>query len=137
MPRYSRMSLKLAMGLAIAIALDTIQQLAWKVGMDASPETASPWAALEAAAHEPLLQLVAILMLARLFNWLSVLKLADLSYAQPITSLSYVTVTVASTLFLHETLTALQLLGMAIILAGVWCISQTKEKTSPSEVSAS
>jgi drug/metabolite transporter (DMT)-like permease len=137
MPRNSRISLKLSMGLALAIALDTIQQLAWKVGMDAIPETAAPWAVVEAATHEPLLQLVAVLMLIRLVNWLSVLNLADLSYAQPITSLSYVTVTVASALFLHETLTALQILGMAIILAGVWCISQTKEKSSPSEVSPS
>jgi drug/metabolite transporter (DMT)-like permease len=137
MPRYSRVSFQLAMGLTLAIVLDTIQQLAWKMGMDALPETAPPWAMVEAVLREPLLGLVAILMVVRLINWLSVLKLADLSYAQPITSLSYITVTVASALFLHERLTPLQIIGMAIIMAGVWCIGQTKETTSPSEVSSS
>ena len=137
MPRNSRVSLPLAIGLTLAIVFDTIQQLAWKMGMDALPETASPGAMADAVLREPLLGLVAILMLVRLINWLRVLKFADLSYAQPITSLSYVTVTVASTLYLHETLTPLQIVGMAIIMAGVWCIGQTKEKSTPSEVSSS
>jgi drug/metabolite transporter (DMT)-like permease len=137
MPRNPHVSLPLVIGLTLAVVFDTIQQLAWKVGMDAIPESASPWGLVEAATREPLLGLVAALMVVRLINWLRVLKLADLSYAQPITSLSYVTVTVASALFLHETLTSLQIVGMAIIMAGVWCISQTKEKSSPSEVSSS
>ena len=137
MLRNSRVSLQLVIGLTLAIVFDTVQQLAWKMGMDAIPETASPWAMVEAATREPLLGVVAILMLVRLINWLMVLKLADLSYAQPITSLSYITVTVASTLYLHETLTSLQMIGMAVIMAGVWCIGQTKKKTSPSEVSSS
>jgi drug/metabolite transporter (DMT)-like permease len=136
MPRNS-VSFQLAIGLTLAIVFDTVQQLAWKMGMDALPDSASPWTMIESSLREPLLGLVAILMLVRLINWLQVLKLADLSYAQPITSLSYVTVTVASALYLHETLTVLQIGGMAIILIGVWCISQTKERTAPSEVSSS
>jgi drug/metabolite transporter (DMT)-like permease len=137
MLRKSRVSLPLVIGLTLAIALDTVQQLVWKMGMDALPETAPPSVMVQAVFHEPLLGLVAILMVVRLINWLRVLQLADLSYAQPITSLSYITVTVASALFLHETLTPLQMIGMAIIMVGVWCIGQTKEKSPPSEVSLS
>ena len=137
MPPISRISLQLAIGLTLTIVFDTVQQLAWKMGMDGIPEGASPWATVEAAVRDPLIGLVVILMVARLINWLWVLKFADLSYAQPITSLSYVTVTAASALFLHETLTPLQIVGMAVIMAGVWCISQTKEKSPPSEVSSS
>src|SRR5258707_5920801 len=96
MPRDNRVSVRLVVGLALAILFDTIQQLVWKEGMGGIPDDASPWETINAALHEPLLGLVAILMLLRLINWLKVLELADLSYAQPITSLSYVTVTLAS-----------------------------------------
>ncbi len=120
MPRNRREVVQLTGGLTLAIVFDTVQQLAWNV---------------ESALREPLLGLVAILMVLRLINWLKVLELADLSYAQPITSLSYVTVAATSALFLQETLSTLQIVGMAVIMVGVWCISQTEHKTSPSEVS--
>jgi drug/metabolite transporter (DMT)-like permease len=123
---------RLAVGLALAIVFDTSQQIAWKMGIVALPEMTSPSGAIEAVLHEPLLALVALLMVARLINWLKVLELADLSFAQPITSLSYVLVTALSALYLGETLTSLQLLGMAIIVAGVWCISQTGSRSRSS-----
>jgi len=121
-----RVSVRLAVGLALAILFDTVQQLAWKVGMGSVADDASPWETLEAVLHEPLLALVALLMVMRLINWLKVLELADLSYAQPITTLSYVTVTVASAIWLKETMTPLQIAGIGVVLIGVWCISQTE-----------
>lgn len=136
MPRDNRVSVRLVVGLALAILLDTIQQLVWKQGMGGIPDTASPWETIEAALHAPLLGLVAILMLLRLINWLKVLELADLSYAQPITSLSYVTVTLASVVYLKETLTLLQVAGIVVVLAGVWCISQTERDSHHSEAPA-
>jgi drug/metabolite transporter (DMT)-like permease len=129
----TKVSVRLTVGLALAILFDTIQQLAWKMGMVAIPEDASPWATVEAAFHEPLLALVAILMVLRLINWLKVLELADLSYAQSITTLSYVTVTALSAIYLKETMTPLQIAGMVIVLAGVWCISQTERDSHQSE----
>jgi len=125
MSRDIQISIRLVVGLGLAVVLDTIQQLAWKIGIDAMPETTSLSGTIEAVLEEPLLALVAILMVVRLINWLKVLELTDLSYAQPITSLSYVSVTVLSAVYLKETLTALQMVGMATIVAGVWCISQT------------
>lgn len=136
MPRDNRVSVRLVVGLALAIVLDTIQQLVWKEGMGAIPDDASPWETINAALHEPLLGLVAILMLVRLVNWLKVLELADLSYAQPITSLSYVTVTLASVVYLKETLTLIQVAGIGVLLAGVWCISQTPRDTAHIEAPA-
>ena len=73
-------------------------------------------------------------MVMQLFNWLQVLGRADLSYAQPITSLTYVSVYVLSGLYLDEKLDTLQILGIAIILAGVWCISRTGSMQSDAEV---
>jgi len=129
MRRNRREVVQLAVGLTLAILFDTVQQLAWKVGILAIPETDSFPEKAAAALHEPLLGLVAVLMVLRLINWLKVLELADLSYAQPVTSLSYVTVAGASALYLHETLSPLQMIGIAIIMAGVWCVSQTERKT--------
>lgn len=137
MSRDIGISVRLAVGLGLAVVFDTVQQLAWKTGIVAMPETTSPSATIEAALHEPLLALVAVLMVARLINWLKVLELADLSFAQPITSLSYVSVTALSAIYLKETLTLLQIVGMAIILSGVWCISQTGGASRPSEVAPS
>jgi drug/metabolite transporter (DMT)-like permease len=125
MSRDTRISIRLVVGLGLAVVFDTIQQLAWKTGIVAMPETTSPSATIEAVLHEPLFALVAILMVLRLINWLKVLEVVDLSYAQPITSLSYVSVTALSALYLGETLTPLQIVGMVIIVGGVWCISQT------------
>ena len=136
MPGATRMSVRLAVGLALAILFDTIQQLAWKMGMVAIPEDASPSETIQAALHEPLLAVVALLMVVRLINWLKVLELADLSYAQPITTLSYVTVTVLSAIYLKEAMTPLQIGGIVIVLAGVWCISQTERDSHESEASA-
>jgi len=133
MPRDNRVSVRLMVGLAIAILLDTVQQLVWKEGMGGIPDDASLSETIAAALHAPLLGLVAILMLARLINWLKVLELADLSFAQPITSLSYVTVTLASVIYLKETLTLIQIAGIAVVLAGVWCISQTERDSHQSE----
>jgi len=134
MSRDIQVSVRLGVGLGLAVVLDTAQQLAWKVGIDAIPETTSPSGTIEAVLHEPLLALVAVLMVARLINWLKVLELADLSYAQPFTSLSYISVTVLSAIYLKEALTLLQIIGMAIIVVGVWCISQTGDPSVPSKV---
>jgi drug/metabolite transporter (DMT)-like permease len=122
----TRIYVKLAVGLTLAIVFDTVQQLAWKSGIVGTLDTDSPKAIIQAVLQEPLFGLVALIMVLRLVNWLKVLEHADLTFAQPITSLSYVTVTVASAIFLKEKVTLLQLVGMAMIIAGVWCISQTK-----------
>jgi drug/metabolite transporter (DMT)-like permease len=128
MARDRREMIWLAAGLILAVVFDTVQQIAWKIGIVALPETADWWIQLVAATRQPLLWLVVALMIIRLFNWLMVLKLADLSYAQPITSLSYVTVAAASAFYLKETLTPLQITGIALIMAGVWCTSRTAPK---------
>jgi drug/metabolite transporter (DMT)-like permease len=70
---------------------------------------------------------------AQLVNWLKVLDHADLSYAKPFTSLSYVTVCVLSVLLLDEHIAPLQIVGIVIVVAGVWCVSQTR-RALPAQV---
>ena len=90
--------------------LDTIVQLLWKVA---------------ATGFEPLvITLVVVIFIAQLINWLRVLEMSDLSYSQPITSLSYISVLGFSVVWLGEDLDPLKVTGILLIIAGVWFISR-------------
>jgi uncharacterized membrane protein len=130
----SRIPPKLAMGLTLAIALDTAGQIVLKIAVSQLSETSSLWAAVEAALKQPLFLVAAAVMIWQLINWLQVLDGADLSFVQPITSLSYVTVCALSVLYLGEKIDLLQTMGIAIVLAGVWCVGLTEHKSLPAEV---
>jgi drug/metabolite transporter (DMT)-like permease len=125
MAEKKRFPLRLACGLALAIALDTAVQVSWKVAVTNVPPTVSAWDELMAMLHQPVFVVVAVLLACQLANWLKVLEHADLSYAQPITSLSYVSVCLCSALYLKEPVDGLQLTGIGFVLAGVWFISRT------------
>ena len=100
--------------LALAIVLDTAVHVLWKAAADQLPMVS------------PLFLAVAVLFVWQLVNWLRVLEGSDLSYSQPITSLSLITVLVVSVLFLGESMDPLKVLGIAFVFAGVWFISRTE-----------
>ena len=128
-----RLSWKLTAGLLAAVALDTVLQLTWKTTVLDTPADSSPWATLGAVFTNPLFIGVIAIMTLQFFNWLMVLAQADLSYAQPIVALSYATVPVLSVLVLGEAVDFIQIAGVALVIVGVWFISQTKhlgQKTS-------
>lgn len=74
--------------------------------------------------HQPWFIVLAAIFLLQLFNWMKVLEHADLSFAQPITSLSYVTVCVLSAILFGEHIGAVKIAGVLCVLAGVWLVSQ-------------
>ncbi len=119
---------RLITGLILAVCLDTAVQLVWKsaVGTAPSGEGGLP---ISAILSEPLFIAVFLLMGAQLLNWFRVLGQADLSYAKPITAVSFLSVLAMSALFLKEHVTVLQLAGVGLVLAGVWFISQTDHVT--------
>ena len=112
----------LCVGLAIAIGLDTAVQLCWKAAV---PLSGSPLTILAGTAENPLFAAAAVLMICQLLNWMTVLSVADVSLAQPITAMGYITVAIASFYLWHETLTPLQVGGIALILFGVLLVSRT------------
>ena len=59
------------------------------------------------------------------FFWLLALSKAELSYAFPILSLGYVLVSVLSWLFFNEVLSVLRILGLGVIVVGVFMLSKT------------
>ena len=116
----------LAIGLALAIFLDTAGQLLWKFSVASLPHTSGLWPAAEAVLRQPLFFVLAGIFLCQLFNWLKVLEHADLSFAQPITSLSYVTVCVLSAVLFGEHIGLAKTAGVLCVLCGVWLVSQGK-----------
>ena len=120
---------RLAAGLFLAILIDTALQLVWKFAVLSLPNDGSPWLNVHAVLQSPLFVFVIFLMACQFFNWLMVLGNADLSYAQPVTSLSYVSVFCLSVLYLKEGTDLIQVAGIVLVLAGVWFISQTDHVT--------
>ncbi len=106
-------------GLALAIGLDTIGQLLWKQAASGLPTSLSPSALLASVVHDPLPIVVVGVFVLQLVNWLAVLRRADLSFAQPITSLSYVSVVLLSAGLLGERIDAARMWGLSLILIGV------------------
>lgn len=125
-----RLPLRLIIGLIVAILLDTVTQLLWKTAVSDLPDAASVWEFAWAACQQPRFLLVIGLMLTQFGNWMIVLKHSDLSFAHAVTALSYVTVAVASWIWLGEHGGLTQSLGIAFIMAGVWLVSRTGHMTS-------
>jgi drug/metabolite transporter (DMT)-like permease len=118
-------------GLALAIAFDTVGQIVWKQAASRLPETLSPAALLGSVLHEPLLLVVAGVFALQLVNWLLVLERADLSYVQPITSLSYVSVVLFSLWLLEERLDGRRAVGVVLVLLGVGMVGVDAARRGP------
>lgn len=116
-------------GLALAIALDTVAQLCWKAATLRVPASASSWQTLVITIHQPLFHVTALLFILMFFNWMIVLSNADLSYAQPITALSYIAVSVVAVVWFGEDISPQRMIGIMMILFGVWFISRTSHRT--------
>jgi len=116
--------------LAIAIALDTLSQLLWKLAATRLPATLSPDALLHSIERDPLPLLVIGVFLLQLVNWLLVLERVDLSYAQPLTSLSYVSVCLLSAWLFGERLDIHKGLGVLLVLVGVVLVSASPRRSA-------
>jgi len=117
-------------GLILAIILDTFIQITWKLSVSHVPADASASATIRGALASPLFYAAMLAFGAQLFNWVRVLARADLSFAQPFTALSYITVLAISCRSLHESLSVSKMAGVALILVGVFFISRTPFRTT-------
>ena len=59
------------------------------------------------------------------FFWLLALNRADLSYVYPFASLSYVLITLASWLLLHEAVPLMRWIGLVVICIGVMLVARS------------
>ncbi len=68
-----------------------------------------------------------VLFVSSSLGWLLALSKVPLSYAYPIVSLGYVFVSILSWIFFDETLSFLRLVGLGIIVGGVFLLSRTEQ----------
>lgn len=116
---------RLALGLGLAVALDTGTQLLWKAAVIELPDSDNFPSLILTTLQQPLFVVVLLLMIGQFLNWQRVLVQSDLSFAHAITSLSYVTVPLCSVLWLEERIDFVQIFGILLILVGVRQISKT------------
>jgi|AGTN01.2.fsa_nt_gi EamA-like transporter family. len=116
-------------GLTLTIILDTGVQILWKAAASAVPESAGVFEVVIGMLSQPMFYTVIVMFVAQFFVWMKVLARADLSFAQPITALSFVSVCALSSVLLHEHLGPMRLIGIGLILLGTWFISQTSHNT--------
>ena len=118
-PANPRIGRRVIIVLSIAIGLDTLSQLLWKLAATRLPTTLTPDALLHSIVRDPLPLLVIGVLILQLINWLVVLERVDLSYAQPLTALSYVSVCLLATWVFGERLDLHKGLGVSLVLVGV------------------
>lgn len=63
--------------------------------------------------------------------WLLGLMKADLSFAYPFLSLTYIAVLLGGALLFHENITWLRLVGCGVIIGGLLVIARSENKSSP------
>ena len=134
LPPGNRLPPTLVAGLVAAIVLDTLLQVLWKEAALGLPAAPSPALITAAILHQPLFLVVGLLFVAQMVNWLMVLDKADVSFALPITALSYVSVAAVSALILHEHITWQKMAGIALILGGVVLVSRSGYDTRRDDV---
>jgi drug/metabolite transporter (DMT)-like permease len=117
-------------GLLFAIALDTAVQMIWKILATHIPEGSGLIPAVKFLITQPYFYCLLILFTAQFLCWMIVLAKADLTYAQPFTSLSLVTVAVSAAVLFNEHIGAMRMAGIAMIIIGVWLTSGTDHKTT-------
>jgi drug/metabolite transporter (DMT)-like permease len=69
------------------------------------------------------------LLLSYFIAYLLVLSWADYSYVQPASSASYVLIALLAHFVLHETISPVRWLGVAVICTGVFVVGHTHPKT--------
>lgn len=116
-------------GLALAIILDSITQIVWKEMVMRVPTQAGIAGGIRVMLFEPLFAVLLALLAAQFFNWMMVISRSDISFAQPITALSYVVVAALAAFYFGEHFSATRGAAILLILAGVWLIGTTPVQT--------
>src|SRR5689334_5221601 len=92
--------------------------------------------AIVASVLNPWVAIGIVFLLAFMACYLSALSWADLTYVLPATSIGYVIMTLIAKFFLHEQISLMRWLGIALITAGVGFVTQGPELTPARKVNA-
>jgi len=90
------------------------------------------WSWLVQATHSPWAVAVLLSELLSFVLWLNVLTNVPLSKAFPITAVAYIAIELMSWTLFKEPVMPLQIIGSALILAGVWFVSVASKEIDSS-----
>lgn len=118
-----------AIGILLAsVAFGAVGQLILKAGMNGLGKSQFSAETLIRMATSPLLLVgVAVFCISTLL-WLFALAKADLSFAYPFLSLTYLAVLVGGAVFFREEVTLPRVLGFVVIIAGVWVVARSEQR---------
>jgi multidrug transporter EmrE-like cation transporter len=110
--------------LILAILLNAVANILMKIGMLKGQQVTSAAGLILGMILNPVLIAGMVCFALGLAAYCYVLTKMNLSIAYPImTSVGYVIVIIVSWLFLKETITAIQVAGFSMIIAGVWMVA--------------
>ncbi len=116
----------------VAVSLEASAQLLYKSGVDRMPPASAPlwhlpalWAFTWHAVTNWRLLLGIGLYVPEVLIWWIILTKAPVSYAFPLTSLSYVLLLIMARAFLHERVPLDRWLGALAVVAGVYLITRS------------
>jgi drug/metabolite transporter (DMT)-like permease len=124
-----------SIGMVLAsVAFGAVGQLILKAGMNSIVQTSGKLQlsvdTLVHMATNPLLIVgIAIFGVSTLL-WLFALAKADLSFAYPFLSLTYLAVLIGGAFLFGDKVTLPRVLGFAVIIAGVWIVARSEQKKS-------
>lgn len=120
-----------SVGLVLAsVAFGAVGQLTLKAAMNGLGQLQFSAETLLRMATSPLLLIgIAIFGISTLL-WLLALTKADLSFAYPFLSLTYIAVLIGGAFLFHERVTLMRVLGFAVIVTGVWIVARSEKRAS-------
>jgi drug/metabolite transporter (DMT)-like permease len=118
------MTLSLALWFVLSVACDVAGQLCLKLGADDLPDESGP-RLVKALLRQPWIVAGVAIYIVEIFVWLRILAEVPLSIAFPVASLNFLGVTLASSLFLKESVGRRQWLGALLITVGVVIVART------------
>ncbi|MBC6934636.1 MAG: multidrug resistance protein [Chloroflexi bacterium] len=120
-----------SVGLVLAsVACGAVGQLVLKAAMNGLGQLQPSLETLVAMATSPLLLVgIGIFGISTLL-WLLALIKADLSFAYPFLSLTYIAVLIGGAVLFHEQVTLDRVLGFAVIVTGVWIVARSEKRSA-------
>ncbi len=124
-----------SIGMVLAsVAFGAVGQLTLKAGMNSIVQSygklqLSVDTLLHMATNPLLIVGIAIFGVSTLL-WLFALAKADLSFAYPFLSLTYLAVLIGGAFLFGDKVTLPRVLGFAVIIAGVWIVARSEQKKS-------
>lgn len=108
-----------------SIACSAMAQVMLKIGMGRVVISEISLASLARLFSNPFILAGLSLYVTAMLIWLYVLKQVEVSYAYPFTALGFVLVTAVGYFFLAEQITPVRLVGLGLIIAGIFLVAKS------------